>query len=145
MCSTHNTNMSNSTWRHHWNNAETSLCEIPSLLPAHYDHNPAAILWPVRWKGIRCTSVCCHYNVNGHILSWHHGFMYHHASYSMFLLYMWVISCLLSPDYFNYNHVVWLYFVALGFLLSPITSLLKQSEQMFASILLTTQANSGCY
>lgn len=36
-------------------------------------------------------------------------------------------------------------FVALGFLLSPITSLLKQPEQMFSSIRRTKQANSGCY
>ena len=61
-----------------------------------------------------------------------------------FLLYTQVISCLWSPDYFNYNHAVWPWFCCPWlFLLSPITSLLKQPEQMFASILLTTQANSG--
>lgn len=35
--------------------------------------------------------------------------------------------------------------VALGFLLSPITGLLKQPEQMFPSALLTKQASSGRY
>ncbi len=36
-------------------------------------------------------------------------------------------------------------FVALGFLLSPITNLLQQLEQLFSDLLLTKQANSGCY
>lgn len=35
--------------------------------------------------------------------------------------------------------------VALGFLLSPITSLLMLPEQMFSRSLLTKQANLACY
>lgn len=37
------------------------------------------------------------------------------------------------------------FLLPLAFLLSPITSLLRQPEQMFSNILLTKQANSGCY
>lgn len=51
----------------------------------------------------------------------------------------------LEADYFNYDQVICCISVAIGFLLCPIISLLMLPEQMFSNLLLTKQANSGCY
>lgn len=48
---------------------------------------------------------------------------------------------IISVTIMLFGHV----FVAFGFLLSPITSLSEQPQQMFPSVLLTKRANPGCY
>lgn len=74
----------------------------------------------------------------------HHGFMLHLATKKRTVCRC--ITCKLFPvsEVLITSITIMLFgciFVAFGFLLSPITSLLKRPEQMFSSVLLTKQAN----
>lgn len=122
----------------HCNNAEMSFCEITSPLWTH----SSRIFMTSQMIGSQVHHQCgSTVMVMDNILPSSSSKKVQcvvalHASYFLSLK-SWLFqfqSCCLA-----------VFLLPLAFLLSPITSLLRQPEQMFSNILLTKQANSGCY